>query len=125
MNRDPVTRALVVRGYIKLAALLAGLAIVVAPVFLYPGLQGIRIMQISCGVIGIGLAVWQGIRGSWSWPFCIALFVWSAACIGLAYAAVDGSALGLVAKNFLIVFVIGFVMLALPRIPKDGPSLRR
>ncbi|MEA2718588.1 MAG: hypothetical protein QOJ39_452 [Candidatus Eremiobacteraeota bacterium] len=117
MNRDPKIRALVIRGYTKLAYILVGLVLLALPIILRPGLEGVRITQALCGVIGVGLAVWTGLKGEWTRTFSLTVLFFSLATLALAYVVTDQSAVGQVLKQVLIVSIVAAILIALPRIP--------
>ena len=116
MSRDPNIRTLVMKGYAKLAYMLAGIVLLLVPIILHPGLQGVRVTQALCGAVGVGLALWTGLRGEWTRAYSLTVLAFSLATIALAYVVTDQSAVGQALKQVLIVLIVAAILIALPRI---------
>ena len=53
MSRNARLRGLVLRGYIKLAAFIVGLCLLLLPMVLISGLGGVRTTQVACGILAL------------------------------------------------------------------------
>jgi hypothetical protein len=104
------------KGYAKLAYMLAGIVLLLVPIILHPGLQGVRVTQALCGAVGVGLALWTGLRGEWTRAYSLTVLAFSLATIALAYVVTDQSAVGQALKQVLIVLIVAAILIALPRI---------
>lgn len=79
MSRNARLRGLVLRGYIKLAAFIVGLCLLLLPMVLISGLGGVRTTQVACGILALALIVWQGLRRDCSLAFWAGLVAWGLA----------------------------------------------
>lgn len=68
-------------------------------------------------MIGVGLALWTGLKGEWTRAFALTVLAFSLATLAFAYVVTDQSAVGQVLKQVLIVLIIAAILIAVPRIP--------
>jgi hypothetical protein len=121
MSRDPTVRRLVIIGYAKLLAILVGAAVLSIPLFLHPGLAGVRIAQVAGGVLLIGLIAWQTLRHEWNIYVRLTVLVMGICSIWLGLTITTANAAATDKQLLLLVVVVsGFVLL--PRAALRGRS---
>ena len=114
--RDPEVRRLVILGYTKLGLMLVGLAFLLLPILLHPGLQGARVSLVLEGTLGVLVAVWQGVKRAWSPLFSGTALVVALLVFVTAVFVTSTDPGGIALKQILVLTVLGTIWYGLPAI---------